>query len=280
MKTLFSKLFFISIALMALNSCSKDQAMDTFNGGSAPTLTADKTTTIPLAYINKDNEAITLTWTNPNYQFASGTSSQDVAYTIEIDTSGANFTNPQRQVLSVSKDLSLSITQSVFNGYLLNQLQLDTLHNHNIEIRVSSTIGGVLATKLVSNVLKFSVKPYSIPPVVQLPASGQLFLVGSATAGGWNNPVPVPSQQFTKVSNTQYTITVPLIGGQEYLLLPVNGDWNQKYAVPDKTVSGLNAGGDFKFYTSGGDNFPGPSASGTYKIDVDFQRGKFTVTKQ
>ncbi|MFX5914948.1 hypothetical protein ABTE45_19200, partial [Acinetobacter baumannii] len=81
-------------------------------------------------------------------------------------------------------------------------------------------------------------------------------LVGSATNGGWNNPVPVPSQQFTQVSATLYTITVPLIGGQEYLFLPLNGDWGHKFAC-NKTASPPdgNAGGDFGFDWN--DNFPG-----------------------
>jgi hypothetical protein len=127
-------------------------------------------------------------------------------------------------------------------------------------------------------VLKLVATPYAIPPKVALPTGGVLFLVGSATAGGWNNPVPVPSQKFTQVSSTLYELTVPLIGGQEYLFLPTNGDWSHKYAVTDKTVAGLADGGDFGYDKN--DNFPGPLASGTYKISVDFQRGKFTVTKQ
>ncbi|MGI8637063.1 MAG: hypothetical protein ACR2KZ_16845 [Segetibacter sp.] len=119
--------------------------------------------------------------------------------------------------------------------------------------------------------------PYAIPPKVAPPATGRLYLVGSATAGGWNNPVPVPLQEFTKISETLYQITVPLIGGQEYLLLPLNGDWGHKYAVKDNSVAGLAEGGDFGFDLS--KNFPGPAASGNYKIVVDFQRGKFAVTK-
>ena len=150
--------------------------------------------------------------------------------------------------------------------------------SHNLEIRLKAGIGSNNAVPLISNVLAFKVTPYAIPPKVVPPVSGQLFLVGSATADGWNNPVPVPGQQFTQMSATLYEITVPLKGGQEYLLLPVNGDWGHKYAVKDNTVSGLANGGDFGFDLS--KNFPGPAADGTYKITVDFQRGKFTVTKQ
>jgi hypothetical protein len=148
---------------------------------------------------------------------------------------------------------------------------------HNLEMRVIAGLGTNNAARLVSNVLKFVVTPYAIPPKVTPPTTGHLYIVGSATAGGWNNPVPVPTQEFTKISETLYEITVPLIGGQEYLFLPLNGDWGHKYSVPSKGVAGLSEGGDFKMDAS--DNFPGPAASGNYKITVDFQRGKFTVTK-
>ncbi|MBS1578116.1 MAG: SusE domain-containing protein [Bacteroidetes bacterium] len=279
MKKLLTNLLLLSATVSMLWSCQKDQAMDVYQGGTAPVLTASVSTTIPLAYSTAANEAVKLSWTNPAYQFASGISSQDVSYLVEIDTSGANFTNPNKKTLSFSKDLGVSISQSSLNDYLLNQLLLNTTMAHNIEIRVTATINNTTATKLVSNVLKFTVTPYAIPPKVAPPTTGNLYLVGSATAGGWSNPVPVPSQQFTKVSTTFYTITVTLIGGQEYLFLPLNGDWGHKFAC-NKTTSPPdgNIGGDFGYDWN--DNFPGPTTNGTYKIDVDFQRGKFIVTKQ
>ena len=170
---------------------------------------------------------------------------------------------------------------SQFNDYLLNQLVLKPGQPHNIEIRVKSNLAANSAT-YISNVVSMTVTPYAIPPKVAVPTTGKLYLVGSATPGGdahgWDNPVPTPTQQFTQVSATLYEITIPLIGGKEYLFLPLNGDWGNKYAVADNTIAGLSDGGDFGFNLS--KNFPGPAASGTYKISVDFQRGKFTVTKQ
>ena len=277
MKTLLSKLFFICATATLFVACKKDEARESFLGGTAPALTASAATTIPLAFVDKDKQAVTLNWTNPNYQFASGISSQDVSYVIEIDVTGNNFTGAGKQTLSISKDLSIGFTQSVFNDYLLNQLQLAPTITKSIDIRVTASLSAS-ASKLASNVLKFNVTPYAIPPKIAPPTSGQLFMVGDATAGGWNNPVPTPSQQFTKISATFYEITVSLNGGKEYLFLPVNGDWSHKYAVQDKTLSGLSDGGDFGYDKN--DNFPGPAVNGTYKIQVDFQRGKFTVTKQ
>ena len=271
---ILSAALFLSIVML---SCKKDENRIYYEGGTTPILTADIATTIPLSNLTKDAEAINLSWTNPNYQLNTGISSVDVNYLIEVDTAGANFSNPKREQLLIGKDLSKFFTQSDFNDFLLNQMLLDTSTLYNIEIRVTASLG-TSATALVSNVLKYKVIPFPIPPKVELPASGHLYLVGSATAGGWNNPVPVPTQEFTQLTNTSYEITVALTGGQEYLLLPTNGDWSHKYAVKDKTLAGLNLGGDFGKDLS--DNFPGPTASGNYKIEVDFQHGKFKVTPQ
>jgi hypothetical protein len=265
---------FLFIAI-AIASCKKEETKDYLLNSTAPVLTSSFNAA-NLSFANSGNAALTLSWTNPNYQFSTGASSQDVSYLIEIDTTGSNFTNPGRQSISVTKDLGATFTGSQFNNYLLNELLAPAVP-HNIEIRITASLTNS-AAPLISNVIKLTATPYAIPPAVAPPTTGDLYLVGSATADGWNNPVPVPTQQFTQVSPTLYTITIPLIGGQEYLLLPLNGDWTHKYAVPDKTVAGLSNGGDFGFDKS--DNIPGPATSGTYKITVNFQTGKFSVTQQ
>jgi starch-binding outer membrane protein SusE/F len=275
MKNIFKLLALSSLLVATMDSCKKDEHKDYYEGGTNPVLTASTTSPL-ITFANADNVAMTLSWTNPNYKFTTGTSSQDVSYVVEIDTSGANFTNPNKQSIAVSKDLSVSFTASQFNTYMLNELLTPGVA-HNLEIRVKASLVNSSAI-LISNVLKLTVTPYAIPPKVVPPTTGDLYLVGSATAGGWNNPVPLPTQQFTQITPTLYQITVSLIGGQEYLFLPLNGDWGHKYAVADKTVSGLNTGGDFGFDKN--DNFPGPTLSGTYKIQVNFQTGKFSVTAQ
>jgi starch-binding outer membrane protein SusE/F len=268
---LWSSLFFAV-------ACKKEENKIFYEGGTNPVLTSSPTGTIPLSFANKDQEAIKLAWTNPDYKFTTGLSSQNVAYQIEIDTTGANFTNPKRKIISISQNLSLSISQNDLNDYLLNQLQLTTAASHNIEMRVTSAIG--TAVPLFSNVLKFTVIPYAIPPKVTPPSTGQLYIVGNATPGGdatgWNNPVPVPSQKFTQISTTVYEITISLIGDKSYLFLPENGSWTVKYGgVGANNANNVN-GDDFKV---GGGDMKAPAVSGNYKIQVDFQRGKFIVTK-
>ncbi len=278
MKKIVKQLFFLSLLVALFASCKKDENKVYFEGGTNPVLSASITSaSLPLSYANKDNEAVKLSWTNPNFQFNTGISSQDVNYQIEIDTAGANFTNPNRQTVSVSKDLSISFTQGQFNDYLLNQLQLTPGVSHNIEIRVTASLTAK-ATSIVSNVLKYAVTPYSIPPKVPPPASGTLYITGSATAKGWmgGGDPEVLSQKFTQVSSTLYQITVALTGGQSYTFVPVYGDWNNKYSIAIKNDPTEVNGGDFQV---GGNDILAPAASGNYKIVVDFQRGKFTVTK-
>lgn len=282
MKNLIKLLAGFFLLAVSFSSCKKDESKAFYNGGTAPVLSASSTT-LPLTYANRDNQAISFSWTNPNYQFSSGISSQDVSYTLEIDTTGANFTNPNLQSVVISKELSVAFTQSVFNDYLLNQLVLKPGIPHNIEIRVKSSMVNNTAV-LISNVLKFVVTPYSIPPKVTPPGTapdysdGKLYLVGDATPGGWSNPVPVPSQQFTRVSATLYEITISFTAGADkaYLALPLNGDWGVKYGCIGGNKSNNADGDDFKM---GGGDILAPAASGNYKIQMDFQRGKFSVKK-
>ena len=72
-------------------------------------------------------------------------------------------------------------------------------------------------------IVNFATNTYTVTPYTGVPLPSNLYIVGDATAGGWNNPVPAPSQQFTQLSNAEFKITMPL-NAFSYLFLPVNGD--------------------------------------------------------
>lgn len=271
-------LILFSLGLVVLASCKKDEHKIYYEGGTAPMLTSTVSNTIPLSFANKDKEAFTLSWTNPNYMFTTGVSSQDVNYVIEFDTVGANFSSPQRQSVVVSKENSRTFTQNQINDYLLNQMNLQVDKPHQIEVRVKSTLANNSAP-LPSNVLTFTATPFSTPPKVQPPAAGTLWMTGDAAPSGWSNPLSDPyltSQQFTQVSPTEYELTVTLPGGGNYKLIQENGVWGSQYHM---ITGGTWQAGDFEKKDSD-PGFPGPPTAGTYKIKVDFQKGKYTVTKQ
>jgi len=277
MKNISKFMFLFFLLTTLIWSCDKDENKIYFEGGTAPALTANKTA-LALTFATAADDAVTFSWNNPNYQFTTGVSSQNVSYVLEIDTTGANFTNPNKKALAISQDLNQTITVGTFNDYLLNQLVLKPAKPHNIEVRVKSTLGNG-SVPLYSNVLKYTVTPYAIPPKVTPPATGNLWIIGNAVAGGWDNPIKAPydvTQKFKRISETVYELTVSFIGGGGYKLIQTNGVWNTQYHALDGTVV---SGGDFELKDSD-PQFPAPAAAGTYKVTIDFQRGKYTVVAQ
>jgi hypothetical protein len=271
-----SQLVVFPILILAFGSCEKEENKIYYEGGTPPVLTASATD-ISLEPGQESNLALALTWTNPNYQFTTGTSSHDVTYTLEIDTAGANFNSSKKYTSVIAKEMSKSYTVAELNGILGNDmlLQLNPRRDYAMELRIISSIGS--GAKLISNVVSFTTKPFAPPPKVELPSTGQLFLVGDASPGGWANPVPTPSQEFTKVSDTFYELTINLTGGKSLLFLPLNGDWGDKYGWDGSNNANKPDGDVLK---RGGGDIKTPAADGTYKISVNFQLGVFSIVKQ
>ena len=264
---IISKILLSAMAVIAVfAACNKVGDLPSYSMGSAPTLTASASTIAAVA-ADSDKTGLTLSWTNPKYS----TDSASEKYIVEIDSTGRNFSKSVSKI--VTGALTTSFTNKELNTILLGYgFAFNT--PYDLDVRVTSSYGNN-NEQYKSNVLKIKMTPYVIPPKVIPPASGHLYLVGDATAGGWSNPVPVPTQEFGKIDNLTYVGVFTMSAAHEYLILPVNGDWTNKFSVANKTVAGLNTGGDFGYNLS--DNFPGPSAAGTYKITIDFQLGKFKV---
>jgi len=267
MKYINSKLFFAGLSLLLVFAACEKQSNTFYANGTAPVLSGS-TTTIAATPADSLSNALVLNWTNPMY----ATNQSTEKYTIQIDSAGRNF----------SKAVSLVVTgvlTDTFTAKQINEIALAYGFSYNVaynmDVRVVSSYTNN-NEQLMSNMLTISVTPYVIPPKVQPPPPGQLFLVGDASQGGWSNPVPLPSQQFEEIDSVHYGGVFNMIGGKAYLLLPKNGDWGHKYAVPDGSVPGLNTGGVFGYDQK--DNFPGPTNDGWYSILVDFQQGTFKVT--
>ncbi len=271
MKKIIQSLIYLSIAMVFFVSCEKDEARDIFVGGNAPVFTASVKDSIGLNFNTENDRAVTLSWTNPNYKFASGVSSQNVSYTLEIDTAGANFNGPNKRTVSISQDLSISYTQKAFN-ILISDLKVRTGRVAQLEMRVIASLG-TTATNLVSNKLTFKVLPYAPPPKVPVPTAGTLWVTGSAFASGWSNPLAAPfvtSQKFTKVSDTQYELVVDMLSSGNYKLIQENGVWGTQY----KKLAGDAYSGTFE-KKDADPGFDAPVVAGKYKLVFDFQSGTY-----
>ena len=279
MKKIVKQLFFFSLLVAFFASCKKDENQLVYSGGTAPVLTASSTTAKTLDSTLKNTITINFSWTNPNYQFNTGVSSQDVTYFLQVDTTGANFTSPLLQQVSISKDLSVSFTVKELNT-ILTKLNLNEDMPHNMEFRIKSTlING--SVPLYSNVVKITITPY-LDVALPLPPEGHLYITGSGTPSGWTNDPPIPVQKCTKVSKTEYYIVMDFSPGLQYKFLDSLTKWQPQYGkLLNSNGDGLS--GDLGYNFGGGtdpDAIPTPSASGTYKVTLNFKTGKYNAVKQ
>jgi hypothetical protein len=122
-------------------------------------------------------------------------------------------------------------------------------------------------------ILDFQKGNFTVTPYTGTLAT-ELYIVGSATPGGdatgWNNPVPVPSQQFTRVNSSLFELTIALNANKSYLFLPVNGSWANKYGGTGGNNSNNVNGDEIKY---NGSDMLAPAVSGNYKISVNFATG-------
>src|SRR5436190_8807957 len=208
-----------------------------------------------------NNHSNTFTW-SPAFPGYTGT----VTYAIQYDSTGKNFVAPQQIAgFGGASVYSASLNQGDMNTTALTSgIAVGTTGSVEYRVKATTASGSVA----YSNVVNVSIGTFS-------PVPANLYIVGDATPGGWNNPVPLPSQQFTKVDAYKFSIRLGLTGGKSYAFLPVNGDWGHKYGGVGANNTNNPNGDNFK--PEGGDMLA-PASSGVYDIIVDFQASTWTVT--
>lgn len=226
------------------------------------TLTPSSSSPVVLQISNASGNALSFNWTASPY------GSDTINYALQLDTVGGNFSSPQTIDYGTSLSTTLVVndlnTAAIAAGVIGGSTK-------NVEFRVVSYIGsGYTNQAVISNVVVLSLTTYTAAP-------SALYIVGNATAGGWSNPVPTPSQQFTPINAVSFGIITNLTAGGSYLFLPVNGSWNAKYGG---STDGTASGGGTLLANNAvpGSNTPAPATSGLYEIIVNFQTNTYTVT--
>lgn len=283
MKIVFKILFALGI-IAILPGCEKKDNLVKFEGGTAPVLAKSTDASLALNKANKNDNIITLNWTNPNYSYNTGVNSQTVTYLIQIDKAGSNFTSSALQEVSFSGELQKTFTVNELNT-LLNKMELEPGVTQNLEIRVKSALGSASAAPLLSNVISLKVIPY-LDFAVEPPGTeaggyldASLWVTGDAFASGYANPLPSPydvTQKFKRIDLLHYEAVVQMVGGGAYKMIQKQNDWSTQYhALSGSTWDG----GSFE-KKDADPGFSGAPTAGTYKITVNFQTGKYTVVKQ
>lgn len=262
-----SKLGLLLTVVLAFAACKKVADLPYYGNGSPLQLKSSSATIAP-APADSNSVALTINWTDPKYPTKNP---NGVKYVIQIDSAGRQLS--KAHTIIVNDTLQYAFTAKYLNSVLLDYgFQFNT--PYNVDVRVVASYANN-NDQQYSNIVTIKMSPYKVPPKVKLPPTDNLYLVGGATIGGWNNPVPDPSQVFTRLDETTFAGIFYLNSG-EYLVLPTNGSWDHKYSIANKALPGVDAGGAFDYDLN--DNFKSPNASGWYKIVLDFQTGKYTVT--
>jgi starch-binding outer membrane protein SusE/F len=190
-----------------------------------------------------------------------------ISYTIQYDSAGKNFANP-KQIAGYG---GASVYSADLNQGDMNTTALAS----GVAVGVAGKVDYRIKATTASGAIAYS-NTVSVTITTFSPVPANLYIVGDATLGGWTNPVPVPSQQFTKIDAYKFSINLWLNANKSYLFLPVNGDWGHKYGGIGANGTNNTAGDDFK---AEGSDMKSPAADGVYQIVVDFQTNKFTVTQ-
>lgn len=281
MKLINKFLVLALVTLCVFQSCKKDENKVYLEGGTAPVLSATTSGPLVLLKDDKDKPAITFSWTNPDYRFTTGISSQDVTYILQVDRTGKNFASANRQEMSIANGLSVNLTVKELNAFLV-KMELPAGVPYDMEFRLkASLING--SAPLYSNVLKLSINPYldfAVEPPGTLAlnyADGNLWILGDAVASGWDNPIKSPfdvTQKFTRIDVLHYVDTIAFNAAGAYKLIQKQGDWSTQYHALDGTAK-LEGSFEKKDSDPG---FPSPGA-GNYKVELNFQTGKYKLTK-
>jgi starch-binding outer membrane protein SusE/F len=278
MKQLKNIFAWVVIVATTLAACTKADDLPFYGDttGKASVISSSVATLAPTA-ADSNNVGITFSWTNPKY----ATDSATQKFVLEIDSTGRNFSKATR--FTVIGALSKGFTNKEMNNLLLSYgFQFNIAYD--VDVRVISSYGNN-NERLTSNTIKVKYTPYKIPPKVALPSSARLFVVGNAFTGipDWDNPTSTPWPAFRELTRTSETVwegVFNMKGSGFYLILPqLGGVWSGKYTVQNNATPGIADGGDFGFELP--NDIPGnvTGGAGWHRLKMDFQTGKFTVTK-
>jgi starch-binding outer membrane protein SusE/F len=249
-----SKILLLSVALVFAWSCSKVEDIVTLN--SAATLTASLSSpTLVLLKDNADKDALTISWTKPDYGFDAAPT-----YTILIDKKGNNFAKPY--AISVGGDLKKVFKTLEFNNTIINQLGVAPGAASDLDVKVEGLLGA--ATKFTSTILSLKATTY----VDKFDPSSSWGVVGDATPNAWNGP-DMPMYRVNGVPNT-LAAYVTLADGQ--IKFRRNNDWGVNLGSslsiePDPAQTGSLA--------PNGKNIG--VKKGTYKITIDTTANKYKI---
>lgn len=270
MKNNIFKHFFLAAAtVLGLASC-EDREIITIDNQSAPIVMDLSAQNLVLDSNFPANSALTINW-----EAASFTVPVEVKYQVEISASEA-FTNPKILVLSTLDTFKSFTTLEMNNAAKSIGLVPDMVQK--MYFRVSSFTGSNSDLLQKSNVTVLSLRPYLARPIYDFT---DLYLIGDATAGGWDNLITngnlIPMLKSS--SGTKYEFT-GLFKAGGFKMIKVKGSWDAQFGLGASAgvLSTDGGSGDIKILTEGYYKLTIDTAALTYTILPTTNPGTTTFT--
>ena len=178
----------------------------------------DSSFSVVLSGDTSGDDAITVSWNDPDFSADNPT---EVNYSVEASLSGTDFENVE--LMGMTTDNSLSLTQFELNEIALDA-GLEASVQGSLDVRVSSLVETTNGNiERISDAITIDVTPYSGPLT-------NLFMVGAATAPGWNNDNNNPALVRDPNDPNVFTYTGRFLNGQ-FKVLEQRGGWQPQWGV-------------------------------------------------
>lgn len=277
------KTLFLMIALAGIvifNSCKKEGYEPVLEKSSGPVINSPANNSTYVLLEDQKNEPFAdFSWNPADFTISAGRNWDllnsaelgEITYTVQLDTESDNFNSPI--TLTATTSDSYTMTVGELNGKLL-AMGLATGTAHNLVLRVKADLS-ILSEldNIISETVKFAVTPFEAAIVYP-----SIYMLGDATAAGWDNANPLPMFAF---SETQFAIVANLAGEGKFLkFIQTKGAWAPQWGTD---ATGTGEAGPLVYRPTEAEPdpsaIPAPVAVGDYRVFADISALTYTITK-
>ena len=251
-------MFFAFLVLISIASCEEREDLLVEPTGSAILMDLSAANLV-LDENFPSNPALTVTWQPSTYNVP-----VEVKYTLEISKT-EDFKTPYILTSTLESQTNAAFSMKEMNE-AAKKIGLIPYEVQKMYFRVASYIGTTNSLQQTSVVTGLNITPYAASPTYEY---ADLFLIGAATAGGWDNAITNQNLlPLLKTDNaTKYTFT-GYFKADGFKMIRVKGSWDAQFGM------GASAG---LLSTDGGSGNLSAPADGYYKLTVDTAALTYTL---
>ncbi|WP_299253453.1 SusE domain-containing protein [uncultured Aquimarina sp.] len=229
MKIIYNKIVIVFIALLFAISCKDNDDLIKISPTASTGSAILSTNSIVLDRNNEEDEALTITFQEPDFGYDSGS----IGYQLLFDLADGDFSSAE--IKAVGNNFSTTLITSELNQILIN-LGANSGEASELSVKIETVLSG--DTSWFSDVSNLTVTPYASA----LDLSSRWGLVGSATINGWDGP-DMPFYQSTDENDPQGTFVAYVNLTDGAIKIRADNVWDINYGDNEPDIT-LESGGN------------------------------------